>query len=243
MCPLRKFTATVIQDFLQRQIFHIYGVPETIVSDNGSQFRSNDLNAFFTSYGIKHKYTALYSPQSNASERVNRSLIAGIRAYLKSDHRLWDERLSEISCALRNSYHQSIKCSPFHALFGFDMVTHATSYELLRKLQLLNEPTAKISRDDNLQLIRQDIQKCIKQAQEKNQHQYNLRTRPQNFIVGQEVFRRNFAQSSFEKRFNAKLSPLFLKARIKEKVGNHYYILEDLEGKILGTYHGKDIRT
>ena len=70
LCPLRKFTSSLIQNFLEKQIFHLYGVPETIVSDNGSQFRSNDLNAFLTTYGITHTYTAYYSPQANASERV-----------------------------------------------------------------------------------------------------------------------------------------------------------------------------
>lgn len=243
LCPLRKFSASAIQDFLQKQIFHVYGVPETIVSDNGSQFRSNELNAFLTSYGISHTYTALYSPQSNASERVNRSLIAGIRAYLKQDQRQWDEKLSHISCALRNSIHQSTKCSPYHALYGFDMITHASSYDLLRKLKLLNEPSVSLSNDDELQIIRQDIVKHIKQAYDRNQATYNLRARPQNFSVGQIVYRRNFAQSSQEKAFNAKLAPMFLKAKIREKLGQQYYILEDMEGKLIGTFHGKDMRS
>lgn len=199
LCPLRKFTSVNIQNYLEQNIFHTYGVPEVIVSDNGSQFKANDLNAFFTKYGITHTYTAYYSPQSNASERVNRSLIAGIRAYLKNDHRLWDEQLSAISCALRNSHHQAINISPYHALFGFDMITHGSSYELLRKLQLLEEPTAKISRDDHLQLIRHNLKRYIKEAFDKNRSQYNLRSRPQTFNVNQEVFRRNFAQSNMEK--------------------------------------------
>ncbi|XP_073813857.1 uncharacterized protein [Musca autumnalis] len=119
----------------QKPIFHLYGVPECIVSDNGSQFRSNELNAFLTELGIKHIYTALYSPQSNASERVNRSLIAGIRAFLKHDHKQWDNNLSSISCALRNAYHQTIDSSPYHALYGFNMITHGSSYELLNQVQ------------------------------------------------------------------------------------------------------------
>ncbi|XP_061389100.1 uncharacterized protein K02A2.6-like [Musca vetustissima] len=190
ICPLRKFTATAIQEFLQKQIFHVYGVPEYIVSDNGSQFRANELNAFFTSLGIKHIYTALYSPQSNASERVNRSLIAGIRAFLKNDHKQWDQNLTAISCALRNSVHQAIKCSPYHALYGFDMVTHASSYELMRKLRLLNEPTMNLQRDDHLQLIRQNLRKHIKEAYEKNQCTYNLRARQRAFNIGQVVYQR-----------------------------------------------------
>lgn len=243
LCPLRKFTASVIETFLEQQIFHAYGVPEVIVSDNGSQFKSNDFNAFLTKYGITHTYTAYYSPQSNASERVNRSLIAGIRAYIKQDHRLWDERLSFISCALRNSYHQTIGCSPYYAMFGFNMITHGTTYRLLQKLHLLDEPCTTLDRADQLQTLRQDIRKHIKTAYEKNQAQYNLRTRIPKYNVGQVVYRRNFAQSNQEKKFNAKLSPVFLKAIIREKLGSHYYILEDEHGKLIGTFHGKDIRS
>lgn len=240
--PLRKFTSRAIKDILENNIFHVYGVPEVIVSDNGSQFKALDLNAFLTAYGIDHTYTALYSPQSNASERVNRSVIAGIRAYMKSDHRCWDENISEINCALRNSYHQSIESSPYRSLFGFEMITHASSYSLLKNLNLLNEPTAQMNRDDKLELIRLNLRKHIKEAYERNKTQYDLRSKPRAFKVGQEVFRRNFAQSNAEKHFNAKFAPVFVKARVREKLGSHYYILEDLQGKLDGTYHSKDIR-
>lgn len=243
VCPLRKFTASAIQTFLESQIFHVYGVPEVVVSDNGSQFKANEFNAFLTKYGITHTYTAYYSPQSNASERVNRSLIAGIRAYLKKDHKLWDEHLSSICCALRNSYHHAIHISPYRALFGFNMITHGSSYSLLRNIHMLDEPNARLSREDQLQTVRQDIRKQIKDAYETNKENYNLRTRLPNFKIGDQVFRRNFAQSSAEKNFNAKLAPMFLKAKIVQKLGNHYYVLEDPDGKIVGTFHAKDIRT
>lgn len=214
-----------------------------MIIDNGSQFEAIEFNAFLTSLGITHTYTALYSPQANASERVNRSIIAGIRSFLKGDHKKWDENLSSISCALRNSLHQATNSSPYHILFGFDMITHGSSYQLLRKVQLLDEPSYSISRDDHLKLLRNNIRKHIDDAYKKNQRQYNLRARPISFEVGQEVFRRNFAQSSAEKNFNAKLSPLFIKSKIKEKVGSNYYVLEDFDGKIIGTFHAKDIRS
>lgn len=69
-----------------------------------------------------------------------------------------------------------------------------------------------------------------------------MRARPISFDVGQTVFGRNFSQSSQEKKYNAKLAPIFIKAKIREKIGNHYYIIEDPDGKVLGTYHAKDIR-
>lgn len=243
VCPLKKFTSSVIRDFLETHIFHVYGVPEYVVSDNGSQFKANEFNAFLTTYGITHTYTAYYSPQANASERVNRSLISGIRAFLKQDHKSWDENLSSICCALRNACHQSLKVSPYHAVFGFNMITHGTSYSLLRNFQLLDEPCAIMSRDDRLQTLRHDLRKQIRQAYETNKDRYNLRTRMPNFKVGDVIYRRNFAQSSMEKSFNAKLAPLFLKARIVQKLGNHYYCLEDMDGKHVGTFHAKDIRS
>lgn len=44
------------------------------------------------------------------------------------------------------------------------MVTHASTYQLLRKLGLLNESTTDISRDDQLQLLRTNLRKHIKEA-------------------------------------------------------------------------------
>ena len=44
-----------ITENLQKQIFHVYGIPEVIVSDNGSQFRANYFNAFVTSCGMHRK--------------------------------------------------------------------------------------------------------------------------------------------------------------------------------------------
>ncbi|XP_037824420.1 uncharacterized protein LOC119612662 [Lucilia sericata] len=213
-----------------------------LISGNGSQFRSNEFNAFLTTYGVHHIYTALYSPQSNASERVNRSIIAAIRSYLKKDHREWDENISSISCALRNAIHNSIGFSPYHALYGFDMITHASSYKLLKDIQSLGESDVNILRDDRLALLRDSISKNMKKTYDINVKQYNLRARSVGYNVGQEVFRRNFAQSSAEKNFNAKLSPLYIRARVKEKLGNCYYVLEDIESKNSGTYHAKDIK-
>lgn len=243
LCPLRKFTSAVITEFLEKNIFHLYGVPEIMISDNGSQFRSNEFNAFLTKYGIQHLYTALYSPQSNASERVNRSIIAAIRAYLKKDHREWDVNISAISCALRNSAHSAIGISPYHALYGFDMVTHSSTYKLLKNIYSLGESDVNIKRDDKLAILRENVGSNMKKAYDLNVKQYNLRARPVNFVVGQEVFRRNFAQSNAEKNFNAKLSPLFIKAKVKEKLGNCYYVLEDVDTKCSGTYHAKDIKS
>jgi len=38
--------------------------PKVVVSDNGSQFKAMELEAFLTEIGLRHVFTDLYSPQS-----------------------------------------------------------------------------------------------------------------------------------------------------------------------------------
>jgi len=60
-----------------------------------------------------------------------------------------------------------------------------------------------------------------------------------SFAEGQEVIPRNFKQCCFQTGYNAKFGPSFVKARVRKKLGNAYYELEDLQGRLLGTYHAK----
>jgi hypothetical protein len=48
-----------------------YGIPETLVSDNGTQFRSHEFQKFTKFNGIEHLFSAPYMPQSNGqAERM-----------------------------------------------------------------------------------------------------------------------------------------------------------------------------
>nr|XP_041630864.1 uncharacterized protein LOC121502107 [Drosophila kikkawai] len=86
-------------------VFYKFGVPEVVHSDNGRQFTSKIFEEAMESFGIRHRRPPIYPHQSNAAERVNRSVLAAIRGFLESDHREWDAYLPEIE-----SGHQ--ECSP-----------------------------------------------------------------------------------------------------------------------------------
>jgi transposase InsO family protein len=240
--PLKSMVTKNITKFLE-SVFHMFGVPETLMSDNGVQFRSKDFNPFLQKFGIKHLLTALYSPQANASERVNRSLITAIRSYLRNrNHNEWDQHLSAITCALRSGYHQSIGQSPYHALFGQEMITHGSSYSLLKKMGNLQEGYEPVERDDYLQIYREQARALMIKAFESNAARYNLRSRKVVLNEGQQVYRRNFAQSDASKGFNAKLAPKFIPAKVITKRGNALYNLRDIESKREGLYHTKDLK-
>lgn len=78
--PLRKADTSSIVKFIESDVFHTFGVPESILTDNGKQFLSKDFQAFLKKNRVAHITTATHSPQVNASERVNRSILAAIRS-------------------------------------------------------------------------------------------------------------------------------------------------------------------
>lgn len=135
--PMRKATSRNVCNYLEEELFPVYGVPESIFTDNAKQFTSKEFEKFLTDYGIKHMKPPYYSAQANASERVNREIIKSIRVFASENHEKWDIMLHKIIVALKSGYHQSIGVSPYYATFGQTMITHGASYELLKKLKAI----------------------------------------------------------------------------------------------------------
>lgn len=242
--PVGKATSQNIIKFLKTQVFHVFGTPESVLSDNGKQFISKDFEAFLSRHGVKHISTGIYSPQVNASERVNRSLLASIRAYIGPVHTNWDVNLSAIGNALRNTTHKSTRYSPHYLVFGRHMIQHGSSYQQLRELKGLQEYDINVLPPaDHQSLVHSTVADNLEHAHADHARTYNTRSREVKFKPGQEVYRRNFVQSSFKKQINAKLAKKFLKCRIRRKVGTALYELENMQGqKIPLLYHAQHLR-
>lgn len=241
--PLRNATALLTIDALEKHVFSVFNVPETLLSDRGSQFMCKQFKEFLQLYGVKHLPTPTHSPQSNASERLNQSIIQGIRLQIDDNHTQWDKGLNNIAFALRSSLHSSIGMSPHFALFGHEMVCHGSTYDLLRKLDCLKEGDFKVEQNcDKMRRLHDNIMERILEVHERNERRYNLRSRKTKFEVDQTAYRRLFHQSDMAKHFNAKFAPKFSKCRIQQILGNNRFILEDFQGKSIGTYHSKDLK-
>lgn len=240
--PIKSSTNSNVISFLKDRVFTVFGYPETLLSDNGSEFISKNFKRFLETCGIKFLPLAKYSPQGNSSERVNRSIIEGIRCYIEK-HDQWDENISDISSALRSAAHQTLHLSPYEALFGQPMVQDGRDYELLRKSDAVNHSDIEIlSKKDHLQILHKELMAKIQKAHDKSAIKYNTRCRNFSFIQDQEVFCRTFPQSSFKNTFVAKFSPKFQKARILQVLGKSRYELANLQGKSIGVYHSKDLK-
>lgn len=74
-------TATVGTTIQQlRKLFSQFGLPETIVSDNGPQFTARKFQVFCSSNEIRHTLISPYHPSSNGlAERAVRIVKQGLR--------------------------------------------------------------------------------------------------------------------------------------------------------------------
>lgn len=67
------------------ETFSRFGLPELVVSDNGTSLKSAELNEFFERNGISHMYSPVYHPKSNGqAENSVKTFKASLEKMLKS---------------------------------------------------------------------------------------------------------------------------------------------------------------
>ncbi|KAG1656356.1 hypothetical protein GQR58_024007 [Nymphon striatum] len=115
-------TSRVIIQFLMH-IFAREGYPDEIITDNGSQLRSEEFNAFLKERAIRHGYASLNYPQANGEiERFNSVIKNGIQAAKRKGRPLKDELL-QLLCMYRVTPHSTTGETPTRLLHSRSMRT------------------------------------------------------------------------------------------------------------------------
>lgn len=58
--------------FVDNEAFLVYGVPNIVYSDNGTQFITEYFKKFLKAYNVRIFLNAYYHPQVNPAKRINR---------------------------------------------------------------------------------------------------------------------------------------------------------------------------
>ena len=92
-------------------------------SDNGTEFKNTNIEEFLEEEGIKHEFSAPYTPQQNGVvERKNRTLIEAARAMLdeyKTPDIFWAEAVNTACHAINRLYlHKIMKKTAYELLTG-----------------------------------------------------------------------------------------------------------------------------
>ena len=72
---LKHITEANTTNFIKHSIFYIFGVPNTLVADHGTQFDNNKLRRVCLDFHINLKFSSPAHPQSNSQvEAVNKTI-------------------------------------------------------------------------------------------------------------------------------------------------------------------------
>ncbi|XP_019264702.1 PREDICTED: uncharacterized protein K02A2.6-like [Nicotiana attenuata] len=67
-----------VTGFLKKNIFTRFGTPRAIISDGGTHFGNRAFAQLLEKYGVHHKVTTLYHPQSNGQVEVSNREIKSV---------------------------------------------------------------------------------------------------------------------------------------------------------------------
>ena len=149
-----------------RMIFAQFGLPDTIVSDNGPSLVSQEFEDYLTQHGIKHLTSSPYHPASNGlAERAVQIVKNGLKR--DTDGTL-TERLARILLNYRIIPHSTTGVTPSELMFG----------RLIKS---------------KVDLVKPDLNTRVENKQFQQKSRHDQLSHDRNFSVGEGIMYRNFS--------------------------------------------------
>ncbi|RVW60680.1 Gag-Pol polyprotein [Vitis vinifera] len=112
-----------VTKFVWKNIVCRFGIPQTIIVDNGPQFDSIAFRNFSSELNIRNSYSTPCYPQSNGqAEATNKTLITALKKRLEQAKGKWVEELPGVLWAYRTTPGWPTGNTPFALAYGMDAV-------------------------------------------------------------------------------------------------------------------------
>ncbi|KAD5802564.1 hypothetical protein E3N88_13924 [Mikania micrantha] len=174
---MEKLSTLYINEIIAR-----HGTPTSIISDRDSRFTSRFWQSLQKALGTRVNLSTAYHPQTDGqSERTIQTLEDMLRSCVIDFGGSWDTHLPLIEFSYNNSYHTSIQCAPFEALYGRKCRSPVCWTEIgdsqVVGPELIQETSDKIT----------IIQSRLKAARDRQKSYADRRRKPLEFQVGDRV--------------------------------------------------------
>lgn len=212
-----------------------FGVPQTIISDQGTSFKNQMMRYLSKLVGYNHIFCTAYRPQSNgAIERFNSTFVTQLAKL--TDHELnnWDTYRNPVTFAYNTGVHVSTNILPFELTYG-------------RQVHLPTDPPPTTltfpQHHDYYQQLTRGLTHYYRTAKEfmfkqyqKTKTRYDLRRTDPQYELGTIVLTRLFTNRS-------KVDPRYsINPKIIVKNNHPTYAVKDINTKYITQVHVSDIR-
>ena len=117
--PTRTNDAKVVAQFLRSHIFSRFGTPRALITDNGTHFCNTGIDKFLHEYGVRHRTSLAYHPQSNGQAEVtNREIKSILEKTVNSSRKDWSKKIEDALWAYRTAFKTPLGMSPFRIVYG-----------------------------------------------------------------------------------------------------------------------------
>ena len=187
--PLKRIkTLDVAIAFVNDWVFK-YGAPDSLVSDNGSQFVADFFQRVCALLRVTNLFTTTYHPQTNGqAERFNRSLMSMLRCYVEDHPEDWCNFTAALCYAYNQSVHRSTRVTPFELVLS----RPPPEITLTHKAKRNAEDRGKTDRQDFVERWQIALEKAtasLKEAQKRYKANFDRRLRRvRQLKVGENVF-------------------------------------------------------
>lgn len=201
--PLRSAKTPLISNVLMKEIFTRWGTPAYLVSDRGPQFTSQLLQDTWKQWGVVQKLTTAYHPQTNLTERINRTLKTMFASYVQENHRQWDRWIPEFWYALNFAWQESTDHTPAEIEIGRKL-----KGPLKRLVHKSPDPDqAAYNTTERQKALLECVKENVSRAQKRQAKYYYLRRRLIQYEEGDLVWVQTHPLSRASDAYMAKPAP------------------------------------
>ncbi|GJZ58886.1 hypothetical protein Tco_0614702 [Tanacetum coccineum] len=181
--PMKETDSTEkLTRLYMKEIVARHGIPVSIISDRDSHFTSRVWQSLHKALGTQLDLSTAYHPQTDGqSERTIQTLEDMLRACVIDFGNGWDRHLPLVEFSYNNSYHTSIKATPFETLYGRKCCSPVCWAEVgeaqLTGPKINHETTEKIFK----------IKDRMQAARDRQKSYADKRRKPLEFEVGDKV--------------------------------------------------------
>ncbi|KZV35137.1 hypothetical protein F511_06843 [Dorcoceras hygrometricum] len=150
--PLARISEREVIKFLWQNVVCRFGIPQALISDNGTQFSGSKVKEWCRQLSIKQFFTSVGNPQANGQTEVtNRTLVHHLKVRLGNAKGKWVDELPSVLWAYRTTPRTSTGESPFNLAYGTEAVTPAEigeqSWRVKQYAPSTNDQALRISLD------------------------------------------------------------------------------------------------
>ena len=151
--------------------------------------------------------TTAYHPQTNLTERVNRTLKPMIASYVDNNHKQWDKHLPNFRFALNSSIHESTGVTPAELNLGR---TLRSPLDVMLQPWSPSPECPAYQNVTELKELQTFVQENLQKGRIRQKRNYDKKRRDLTVKENDRIWLRSHPYSKAEKSFTAKLAPKWL---------------------------------